>query len=166
MNSLPLSGSHKTHRRSLYCNKSSEGLHVLYMQKVDAERGINMFGVCACDCVGKWQQNYMSSWVSVPWLWLCVDLSPKLNLYSSPSPPSASLRCPLPGTFVFTWPTSQGTRSYLWLLGLAAECAAPVNFFSLRLTPAPKLNYSVISCHPPLTTSLRQYLPIKSNFNV
>lgn len=84
-----------------------------------------------------------------------VDLSPILNFPSvfPLLPPPASPCCPLPGTFVFTWPTSQGTRSYLWLLGLAAEYAAPVRLFHSNFSPAPKLNCSVISCHPPSTTS-------------
>lgn len=84
-----------------------------------------------------------------------VDLSPTLNFVSllPVLPPPASPCCPLPGTFVFTWPTSQGTRSYLWLLGLAADYAAPVRLFHSNFSPAPKLNCSVISCHPPSTTS-------------
>lgn len=84
-----------------------------------------------------------------------VDLSPTLNFMSllPVLPPPASPCFPLPGTFVFTWPTSQGTRSYLWLFGLAADYAAPVRLFHSSFSPAPNLNCSVISCHPPSTTS-------------
>lgn len=65
------------------------------------------------------------------------------------SPPSASLLCPLPGTFVFTWPTSQGTRSYLWLSGLAAECAAPVKFFHSDLPQHPNWTVQSFPVIPP-----------------
>lgn len=83
----------------------------------------------------------------------------------SPSPPSISLHCPLPGTFVFTWSTSQGTCSYLWLSGLAAKCAAPVKvfFFSLRLTPAPQIELLSHFLSYPLNHLPIPYLPIMSN---
>lgn len=53
--------------------------------------GINMFYVCA---LAKGSGRDMSSSVSVLWLWLHVDLSPKLNLHSPlpllPQPLSAA----------------------------------------------------------------------------
>lgn len=74
---------------------------------------------------------------------------------------------PLPGTFVFTWSTSQGTCSYLWLSRLAAECAAPVNFllffFHCDLPQHP--NWTVESLWPPPPPPI-PYLPIMSNFIV
>lgn len=86
-----------------------------------------------------------------PLAWLRVDLSPKLNFHSLLPllPPSASPCCPLPGTFVFTWPTSQGTRSYLWLSGLAAEYAAPVKFFHSDLAQHPNWTVQSFPVIPP-----------------
>lgn len=89
------------------------------------------------------------SLLSAPWLWLVVDLSPKLNFLL----PTASPCCPLPATFVFIWPTSQGTHSYLWLSRPGSRVRCACQAFSLWLSPAPKLNCSVTSCHPGSTTS-------------
>lgn len=88
-------------------------------------------------------------WAPHGWLWLTVDLSPKLNFLL----PMASPCCPLPATFVFIWPTSQGTHSYLWLSGPGSRVRCACQAFSLWLSPAPKLNCSVTSCHPGSTTS-------------
>lgn len=109
-----------------------------------------------CVCVGTEQQKDMSSSVSVLWLWLRVDLSPKLNFHSSLPLFSSLNLSPLPTArhFCFHMADFSGNTLIFVAFGVGSKVCCACQVFSLRLTPAPKLNCSVISCHPPSTTSL------------
>lgn len=110
-----------------------------------------------------WQGEATPSLLSTPWLWtrqwpLTQIKRPRSSL------PTASPCCTLPATFVFVWPTSQGTHSYLWLSGPGSRVRCACQAFSLWLSPAPKLNCSVTSCHPGSTTSPSPLSQPKSSF--
>lgn len=119
-----------------------------------AIESINMFFYM---CVlAKGSRNKMSSSVSVLWLWLHVDLSPKLNFHSS-LPLLSSLNLPpLPTArhFCFHMADFSGNTLIFVAFGVGSRVCCACQVFSLQLTPAPKLNCSVISCHPSSTTSL------------
>lgn len=101
---------------------------------------------CAPFVWGDWQQRNMASLVNDVWLWLGVDLSPKLNLHRS-------FLClsPLPTArhFCFHMADFSGNTLIFVAFGVGSRVCCSCQVFSLRLTRAPKLNCSVISCHPP-----------------
>lgn len=129
--------------RAKSCEEGSEGVNVC-VGVSDRQHHV-LYGCVLAKC-----RRTTSSSASVLWLLvLCWPITQIKLLQFSPSLPSTSLCCPLPGTFVFTWPTSQGTYSYLWLSGLAAKCAVPVKFFHSDLLQYPNWTVKSFPVIPP-----------------
>lgn len=68
-----------------------------------------------------------------------------------PSPPSTSLLLPIARHFCFHMADFSGNILIFVAFGVGNKVCCACQVFWLWLTPAPKLNCSVISCHPPST---------------
>lgn len=84
----------------------------------------------------------------------------------APSPPSLSFSLlPTARHFCFHMADFSGNTLIFVAFGVGSRVCCACQVFSLWLSPAPKLNCSVISCHPPLNHLSIPYLQIMSNFN-
>lgn len=93
---------------------------------------------------------HFTSPLNNPWLQLHVDLSPKFNFHGS-LPPSPSLNLtslPTARHFCFHMANFSGNTLIFVAFGVGSRVCCACQVFLLRLTPAPKLNCLVISCHP------------------
>lgn len=151
-----LCGSHRTYG-------GYEGPEVVYVYE-GAIKSISMFYMCVG--VGAGQHKYMSSLVSVLWLWLRVDLSPKLNFHSSLLLLSSLNLSPLPTArhFCFHIADFSGNTLIFEAFGVGSRVRLS-SFFTLTY-PSTQIELfshflSSLLNHLPMP-----YLPIMSNFIV
>lgn len=123
-------------------------------------------------CVlAKGEQNDMSSWVSVLWLWLCVDLSPKLNFHSSlPLLSSSLLPQPLSAAHCQALLFSHGRllREHAHICGFRGWQQSVLRLSSFFTPTYPSTQIELFShfLSSPLNHVPILYLPIMSNFIV
>lgn len=123
-------------------------------------------------CVlAKGEQNDMSSWVSVLWLWLCVDLSPKLNFHSLlPLLSSSLLPQPLSSAHCQALLFSHGRllREHAHICGFRGWQQSVLRLSSFFTPTYPSTQIELFShfLSSPLNHVPILYLPIMSNFIV
>lgn len=142
--SLALPSGLQTHRsRTQNCDGGPEVVCV----SVKGSKGKHQHG-----CVGEGQLIFRERPLALASRWPLTQI--KLPQFA-PSPPSLSFSLlPTARHFCFHMADFSGNTLIFVAFGVGSRVCCACQVFSLRLSPAPKLNCSVISCHPPSTTSL------------